>query len=273
MTSAEDAAEDAVPAVTVVIVNFRTPHLTESAARSALAQPETAHIVLVDNRSGDDSLELLRCEFASEPRVSMLQTDQNRGFGAGNNFGVRAASTPFVFFLNSDAILHPGALGALVAHWYAVERPGAIAPFVFCEDGRSLQTDAAGMFPTPMRLLSRRTLVGSECVRPDFVSGCAMLVDRGQFERLGGFDEHFFMYFEDVDLCKRLHDANLTIHRCSRAAVTHLGGRSYRRTGLQKADYSAAQDRLLRKHGASHAALQSVRLGRRLQQVIERRHN
>ena len=260
-------------AVTVVIVNFRTPHLTESAARSALAQPETALVVIVDNCSADESVEFLRRAFSSESRISILESNRNVGFGAGNNHATRSARTPFLFLLNSDAVLHPGALAALLSCWGTVDRPGALAPVVFCADGKTKQKDAVGRFPTPFRLISRRLAVADDCTQPDYVSGCAILVDRMKFESLGGFDERFFMYFEDVDLCRRLRDDRLTIHRCPSAAVTHLGGQSYRRRGPQKADYVTAQDLLLRKHGAGSVAMLAVRLARGAQRALPWRNH
>ena len=98
--------------------------------------------------------------------------------------------------------------------------------------------------------------------KPDFVSGCAMLIERSEFDAIGGFDERFFMYFEDVELCWRLRKNGKYAYRCLTAHVTHLGGKSYRDHSSQRDDYAEAQDLLFRVMSTPKPAIQLLRAAR-----------
>ena len=250
--------------VAVVIVNFRTPELTVASAVSALRQSEVAEVVIVDNASGDASCSIIRSRFADEPRVRLVESAENTGFGAGNNLGVDHTTSRFVFLLNSDAVLHGGTIAALVRQWHTLDRPGPIAPIVYCADGVTRQSDSIGRFPTPCNLLLRRVHRRVSATRPDFVSGCAMFLDRAEFVAIGGFDPGFFMYFEDVQLCWRFRRTGRRASTCGEGAVTHLGGRSYANHDSQRADYFTAQDHLLRSMGVGAMRLKIVHGARSL---------
>ena len=235
--------------VSVIIVNYRTPALTVSAARSALEQPEALEIIVVDNGSGDHSSSALHSQFDAEPRVTIVDSDRNVGFGRGNNIGVAAATHALVFLLNSDATFSSGCLASLVDAWGKLPRPGVLAPAVYRGDSEELQDDAIGPFPTSRRILTQRTKRYGTSLSPDWVSGCAMLLSREAFLAVGGFDPDFFMYFEDVLLCWRMRELGLTVDRHLDAGVHHLGGMSYGTSLRKKRDYYAAQDLLLCKMG------------------------
>src|SRR5689334_13264187 len=114
--------------VSVLIVNFRTAELTGKAVESSLAQPEAEEVIVVDNASGDESVPYLRARFGDEPRVKIVESAENVGFGRANNLAEKEASQLFLFLLNSDAEFHEACLAKLLAHWPTLDRPGILAP-------------------------------------------------------------------------------------------------------------------------------------------------
>lgn len=244
-------------AVSVIIVNYKTPDLTAAAIDSALAQPEAAEIIVVDNASGDGSVARLR-EFGD--RIMLIESGENLGFGRANNLGVARATEEFVFLLNSDALFHEGCLATMLAHWQTLDKPGILAPAVYLEDGKTLQADAIGPFPTVSRLITRKTTDYGTSLTPDWVSGCAMLLRREDYLAVGGFDPDIFMYYEDVLLCHAIRKRGLGVFRCLDAGITHLGGKSISSTWDRKVVYYQAQDVMLRKMGEPGWGIALVRL-------------
>lgn len=254
-------------AVSVIIVNYKTPVLTGAAIESAFTQPEAKEVIVVDNASGDGSIERLR---AFGDRITLIESAENVGFGRANNLGVERATQPFVFLLNSDALFHPRCLETLLERWQTLDKPGILAPSVYLEDGHTLQADAIGPFPTVARLITRKTTHYGTSTTPDWVSGCAMLMRREDFLAVGGFDPDIFMYYEDVLLCHAIRKRGLGIYRCLEAAVTHLGGKSISSTWNRKIVYYEAQDVMLRKMGEPGWGIALVRMLRWPYLVIKR---
>jgi GT2 family glycosyltransferase len=196
-----------------------------------------------------------------------VRSATNRGFGGGCNLGFAATDAPHVLFLNPDAVPEPGAIAALAA---AVERdPGIAAVGARLVDPRGETRAAAAGAEPGLRsvaghflLLSRLPLAGrlfpplqlpdgSRRAPVDWVSAGAMLVRREAFEAIGGFDERFFLYMEDVDLCRRLREAGFRVGYEGGAVVRHaIGG-------------SQAPDQPARWYRAFHAYL-AERRGRRV---------
>ncbi|HVL40248.1 MAG TPA: glycosyltransferase family 2 protein [Fimbriimonadaceae bacterium] len=251
--------------IDTLIVNYRTPELTAAAARSVLSEPETHEVVIIDNASGDGSAEHLQRELVGE-RVRVLALDQNLGFGAGNNAGAATSEADYLFFLNSDAALRVGGLGSLLR---TLNEPnvGIVAPRVCTLDGQE-QLDSYGVFPTPRDLLLRRRRQPENPLAPPWVSGVAFLTRRRDFETVGGFDEGYFMYLEDVDLCFRYRAAGLGVLRVPEAEVTHIGGGSRHSSREQKSQYDRSQDRFLRKAGFSPLSRRLVRFARALYRLL-----
>ena len=201
-----------------IIVNFRTPELTAHAVSSVLDEPGVAEVVVVDNGSGDGSAARLETRFRSD-RVRILQSHANLGYGGGINLGVEATTAPYLLFLNSDAVIGAGTAGRLEAQLAAEPAVGIVAPAVQLADGAS-QPGAYGSFPRLSDLV-RRPRLAPEQLEPDWVSGVAMMVRRTDFLQLGGFDEEFFMYMEDVDLCRRMRRLGRVVRRDPSAVVIH----------------------------------------------------
>ena len=195
--------------VSVILVNFRGPDDTIEALTNlaALHWPkDRLEVVVVDNESGDDSVQRIR---AAHPSVSIIESGSNLGFAGGCNRGVSASSGEFVAFLNSDARPDSGWIGEAMRAFDEDPAIGAVASRVLDWEGETVDyVDAAltgfGMGWKPLVGLAARGR-GLEPQDVLFGTGSAMFVRREVFDRLCGFDERFFMFFEDVDLGWRLN--------------------------------------------------------------------
>ncbi|MFN4130773.1 MAG: glycosyltransferase, partial [Paracoccaceae bacterium] len=216
--------------VLTVILNWRTPQMTLRATQAALVamQGIDGAVVIVDNASGDGSFEHMRTEVAARgwdrgPHgVRVLQSGHNGGFGAGNNFGIRAGLpgglTPdYVYLLNSDAFPAPDAIGALLAHLESHPQTGFAGSQIHGEDGAPHHTafrfpSIAGEFEQaarsgPISRLLRGAIVAPPLPavtgRVDWLAGASLMMRSAVLDRIGLFDEVFFLYFEETELCLR----------------------------------------------------------------------
>ena len=206
---------------------------------ASLRAEGVAEIVVVDNASSDGSADRLQ---AADPDVHVLRAGRNLGYGAAANRGVEVTVAELVLVSNPDLVVHPGALAELVA---ALEADAALAiagPQLLETDGTRYPSarrfpswaDAAGHtllgLVAPDNRFTRRyrmmELSGDGVRRVDWVSGACFLARRAPLAELGGFDEGYFMYFEDVDLCWRAHRAGYGVAYVPAATVTHLQGHS-----------------------------------------------
>jgi N-acetylglucosaminyl-diphospho-decaprenol L-rhamnosyltransferase len=226
--------------VSAVIVHYRTPGETVRSAAAVAATAPAAEIVVVDNASRDAVATALA---ARVPAARVLVEDSNRGYGAGCNRGARETSRPYLLFLNSDAVVQPGAVAALEAALDGNRRAAAAGPRLSNADG-SLQPSIR-RFPTPWRIFcesaglalvsgGRRPLEGHTATRQDHerareveaLMGAALLVRREAYDDAGGFDEAFFLYAEETDLMVRWAARKWTLLYEPSARVLHEGGRS-----------------------------------------------
>jgi GT2 family glycosyltransferase len=240
------AEEPCFRGVSVLVVNFQTCELTIKAVESALAESAAAEVIIVDNASEDGSYEKLVCQFADEAKVMVIASPTNRGFGAGNNLAAAHARCDLLFLLNSDATFTSNSLTPLVNFRITKQEPCIIAPAVLAGATGDLQRGAFGIFPTATRILSQKTKQNSATLTPDWVSGCAVLIDRELFRSLGGFDEEIFLYFEDILLCWKAKARGVGIHRFLDSHVQHLGGQSSASTVKLKREFYSAQDKFLK---------------------------
>lgn len=223
--------------IAVVIVNYNTC----ARLRDCLASvPAGTELVVVDNNSRDRSVEMVRREF---PGVALLANHRNQGYGAGANQGVRACRAEYVLVLNSDTLLDDSCLGELALHLERHPRVALAAPRLSNPDG-TLQLSCFP-FPGTFRWLieneplapllgrvpsiRRRLLCHAppeEIASVPWVLGAALAIRRTAFEQVGGFDESFFMYYEEVDLCRRLRQNGWEIEYVPAAQVIHHGAAS-----------------------------------------------
>ena len=245
--------------VDVIIVHYKTQECSERAIASVLSENVLRCVIVVDNHSDDGSCEHLQRRFSAAP-VTILAQDENLGFGTACNRGAGMATGDFLFFLNSDALLQPGCLALLRAKLEQRADIGLVAPDVYRADGRTLQSDAQGIFPTAGRILTRRTRAVVTSVEPDWVSAVAVMARRTEYLQLGGFSERLFLYYEDVDLCRRYRRSGKIIVREPAARVIHLGGQSLSSSRERKRLYYTSQDRYLELNGTPWVGRQLVKL-------------
>ena len=220
-----------------VVVSYNVRDLLLVCVES-LRQDGIDHIVVVDNASADGSADAVR----GLAGVEVLALDRNLGFGSAANRGVDRTTTPYVAVMNPDIVVEPGATKALVGALESDPGLAVVGPRVETPDGGlypSVRTfpdlaDAAGHaflhFVWPGNPFSRRYRMldwdHSVAADVDWVAGTHFLVRRQAWDEVGGFDEAFFMYLEDVDLCWRLRRAGWRTGYQPAARVTHAIGRS-----------------------------------------------
>ena len=227
--------------VSVIIVSYNTFELTrEAIATSFSATPDLdVEVIVIDNNSPDQSAARLRKAFpASSYALTIIENEDNRGFAAANNQGVVVSKGQWLFFLNPDTVVHNNAINVLVAFLKAHQEAGAVGPRVFNTDG-SDQVSVA-FFTNAWRILRHHLPVLSfikgqdkredlipENTRPvDVVKGCAIMMHKDIFNQIGGWDENYFMYSEETELCLALQKAGYTNYFVREATITHHGGQS-----------------------------------------------
>jgi GT2 family glycosyltransferase len=251
----------------VVVVSFNTrPELERCLA--ALTDPPTLplQVIVVDNASTDGSVASVRRHHA---QALVLENAENLGFARAANRGLREARTPYVLFLNSDAEIRPPDLKILVS--FLEERPGVgvVGPRTRSGDG-TIQV-STGPSLTPFREWAQRRLVrgvrrrsraalkwAEEHYRhehePAWVSGACLLARREALLAVGGFDEAFFLYEEDVDLCVRVRRAGWRIRFTPAAEALHHLGRSMAKAGTRpELEYHKSHLLYYRKHNGGLA--------------------
>lgn len=243
--------------VDAVVVSYRSGATLRECVTSLLAIPGVA-VTVVDNASPDDTLATIE-----DLDAEMIRAPRNGGFSYGCNLGAARGDAPFVLFLNPDARMGAGALDALVEALTTDLEAGLAGPRVREDDGlawsqrrfpRLRSTFAQALFLH--RLLPRASWT-DELIRepavyerpgtPDWISGACMVVRRELFEAIGGFDERFFLYCEDTDLCRRVWDAGFAVRFVPSAEVIHVGGASSG-TGETRAIGARSRVRYAYKH-------------------------
>ncbi len=235
--------------VAVVVVSYNTCALLRQCLDSVSVVVPPERIVVVDNASQDDSVLMVRQDF---PHVVLLPNEENRGFAAGTNQGLRhalkeAPPPEYLLLLNPDAFLRPGALAAMVAFMNDHPRVGAVGARLFYPDGRpqegawhfpTLWMTVFDLFPPRGPLLGRlyasplngryREERGSEPFPIDHPLGAALLLRRATLDEVGLLDESYWLYAEEVDWCYRCWQAGWAIWQLPQAEVVHVAGASSR---------------------------------------------
>lgn len=231
--------------VSVVIVNYKVRDLLRDCLRSLEHNLETlrGEVWVVDNASGDGSVEMVRAEF---PWVRLIANAQNRGYGAANNQAIRQAEGRYILVLNPDTKLPPGAIVETIAEMEAHPDIGALGPKLILADG-SLDKACRRSFPSPevafyrlfglARLFpnhprfARYNLLNVDedtAIDVDSVVGAFMLVRCEVVERVGMFDEAFRLYGEDLDWAYRIKQAGWRVRYHPRVVVLHYKRQSTR---------------------------------------------
>jgi hypothetical protein len=197
-------------------------------------------VIIIDNASIDNTVDMIKKHFSE---ITLIVNHDNRGFAAANNQGIKASQSEYILLLNPDTILHPKSLDILVDFMESNKDVGACGPKLLNADG-SIQ-DSVRCFPSFRGALHRHTVFkclgifkgqyrkwvmydfnNDKQIDVDQVMGAAMMLRKSVTEQIGVLDERFFMYYEEVDLCYRIKQADWRIVYIPQVVITHIGGGS-----------------------------------------------
>lgn len=223
--------------VAVIVVSFNGEETIIDCVRSINEITKEGNneitLIIVDNASTDKSLEKVKCQISKlktttqMSKLKVIKNKENLGFAGGVNVGTKYAlknGAEYVFLLNQDATVKQGAIEKLVQIIEKDSQIGIVGPLILNPDGTIW---SAGGIVDKKRFTAGHLddLNSSRQARTikavDFVSGCAMMIRNDVFEKIGFFDERFFLYYEDVDFCFRVRKANFKIIFVPQAVVTH----------------------------------------------------
>jgi GT2 family glycosyltransferase len=194
--------------VSIIILSYNTKDLLEICLGSvaSVGNKSDYEIIVLDNASSDESAKMVKSKF---PGVIYIQNEKNDGFAKGNNIAASKATGDYLLFLNSDAILQKETIFSLVRS-FTDERTGVVGGLLSNNDG-TIQRSYGSYYH--LKEVFRMLFGGDKSemskdipkniAEVDWVNGGCMMVRRDVFEKLGGFDEHFFMYIEDMEFCYR----------------------------------------------------------------------
>lgn len=260
------------PTLSIIIVNWNVRDLLRTCLHSIDRGRGDLEleVIVVDSASTDGSVSMLQTEF---PWVRLLACQENVGFPRGNNLGLEQANGRFLYLLNPDTEIVGDALGAMVAYMTVNPGVGVLGAQLLYPDGRiqssrrRFPTLAIGMLEStwlqplaPRRLLRHyyaQDLPDDETAQVDWVMGASLLVRREAYEQVGGMDEAYFMYSEELDWCRRIKEAGWRIVYFPQAQVIHHEGKSSEQAiAARHINFNRAKLRYFRKfHGPIATAL------------------
>lgn len=199
--------------VSIVIVNYNGRIWLKSFLGSIFSQTyDNFEVIFIDNASTDDSLTFIKKYY---PIVRIIDNKTNVGFGEANNVGVKKAKGDIIFFLNNDTLLPKDVLEKLILY-KKKHNLNILGPKILNykgEDiygGKRLSVDITGYLGYGQKSF--------------YIDGCALIIDKKDFLKLGGFDEKYFMYSEEIDLCWRAHLLGMKVAICENTSIKHFAG-------------------------------------------------
>lgn len=215
--------------LSVVLVNYKVPQLTIEAVRSVLASCRQiegeVEVIVLDNASGDDSMERLRTALGTEPRVKLLESATNGGFARGNNQAIAEARGEYLLLLNPDTLVGESTLSYCLTFLQTHPEAGAVGPRLINQSG-AMHPECKRGVPTLWHSFCRFTrlyrlaphsawlngyyqghLSPDEVQQVPVLTGAFLMMRRALYQAVGGLDERYFMYGEDIDLCYTIERA------------------------------------------------------------------
>lgn len=251
----------------IILVNYNGKQYNEACIESILASPSVCDkkIIVVDNASRDDSMEILHRRYDNDSRLVLIPLEDNYGFSYANNVGMSQAieeGADYVLLLNNDTEIDADMLARLEE--CAQRHPDSmIVPKIYYSDRRDVIWSAGGKVSPLIRKVSH---IGVDQVdrgqfeeetEIEFATGCALLIPKGVIERTGLLDEDFFLYYEDTEYSFRLTGMGISIYYCPKAVMYHKVGASTKGEDSPLCAYYIARNWLLcnRKHLGSRYPL------------------
>jgi hypothetical protein len=251
------------PELSVILVNFNDKaHLSDCfSSLDKGTRGLAAEVILVDNNSQDGSQDLVRASF---PWIRLIQNAENLGYARANNIGIMASRGEFILFLNTDTVVPPEALPSLLARMKARPEFGAVGPALVHEN-KSFQVSFGRRVDFFSEIWQKfilnpyykhalkRSLIPREA---GWLSGACLLARRAAVEDAGLFDENFFIYFEDMDLCVRLREKGWKLGFFPGVRVSHVGGATTLARKFQaRLENRRSQVYFYRKHNSKSSVL------------------
>lgn len=228
--------------LSIIIVNYKTFNLTKDCVNSILNSSLSCdyEIIIVDNASGDGSLEKLEEYFKNSFNVRFIPSNINGGFAYANNLAINDSNAKYYLLLNSDTIVEDNTLSNALDYIESHKDIGALGVRVCLEDG-SLDKACRRSFPNPTNSFYRLFHIPNRSNNDDYnlddldddgiydidcLTGAFMLIPSNVVDELGSLDETFFMYGEDIDLCYRIKQGGYRIVYYGKVKITHFKGAS-----------------------------------------------
>lgn len=230
--------------IAAVIVTHNNQATLKECIKSVRSSGVT-EIIVVDNASSDATLHV-----ASALNVPYLAQPKNEGFATAANKGARRITNDYILFLNPDATLAPGALER-IRRYVAAHPQVGIAGLALYNPQNSVEENACGALPTLWSLITRNLVSHQLPAKPaqmGWVSAAAIVVNRNAFQAVAGFDLRFFLYWEDVDLCRRMQQVGWQVVLVPDARALHKRGHSLADRRRKTTLYDASADKYFCKH-------------------------
>lgn len=228
------------PLVSAIVLNYRSPRDTVKCVEALREQTiaNDLEILAVDNHSDDESIGFLRARLSGLPGVTIVETRKNLGYGRGNNAASRQAKGEYILIINPDNVLPKDGLERMLSYLKTHPESGIVGPALVYPDGAV--RPSARPFPKLTDLLKKRLFPAKwqtqydkdmadmqkkEAVHVDWMVGACLLLKTDLYRALGGFDERFFLFFEDIDLCRRIKGRGLKVTYLPSVRVLDRRGR------------------------------------------------
>lgn len=230
--------------IAFIIVNYRSREYLRGCLASVFENLGDFYFEVIIVNNDEERLD----DFERE-NIKIIEINQNIGFGASSNRGAKEAEAEILCFLNPDTEILSKNIEDLIGEFEKDKKIEIVGPKVVDERGY-VQKWSAGREINLKEIIksnlgfpdSKKVWGGDKKIEADWVTGAAMFIKKETFEKLGGFDEKFFLYFEDIDLCKRVRERGDKIIYFPDFQVKHLGGKSNRNKKEQKKEYYKSQD-------------------------------
>jgi GT2 family glycosyltransferase len=241
--------------ISIIIPNYRSEHYLKTNIASIydkIGPSDLAFEVIIVNNDKEERLEEVQSQFQE---ILIQNHGKNIGFGAAINLGAKKAKGKYLFFLNPDCEIISQNIECVIRELEENPKTGVIGSQLIGNDGQ-IQEWSAGAEITIINLIrnniglsgSRKIWRKKNKAKASWVAGTALFIKKELFDKIGGFDEKFFMYFEDADLCKRARNYGSEIYYLPEFKVRHFGGGSYESKKVQKENYYNSQEQYFKKY-------------------------
>ena len=218
--------------ITLIIVCFNSYKLIQK----NLSELSKFKTIIVDNSKSDE----IRSLVEGVENIKYIKTKKNLGYGKANNLGVSESKTPFILILNPDILVQSDSIEILYKAYFNYENIGILAPALY-DNSNNRRSNGSLSYINRQKInkkniLNNQKAEGNTCYQ--FAVGCAFLIKKDFFDKIGGFDKDLFMYFEDNDLCDKTIEKDKSIIEIPESKMIHLQGLSADNTFLQKCKLS-----------------------------------